>query len=277
MVADLLSRPAPTADHRIHYRGGDVQFGDLWLPAGLQHAAPVVVFLHGGWWKAEYGLEYGGHLCAALRREGFAVWSLEYRRVGQAGGGFPGTFEDVSDGFDYLAVLQRTYSLDLKRVVVMGHSAGGQLAYWLAGREHLPFIGELRRPSRALLPLRGAIGLAGAVDLRMVYDLAGEGKFAHDRTEIVNFMGAAPRELPARYRAGNPGELLPLNVAQVLIQGSEDDQIPPELPRLWAERGRRMGEKVQVEIVRGAKHMDVADPETKCWPVLLGAVRQLLG
>lgn len=277
MSADLLSRATPVADHRIHYRGGDVQFGDLWLPVVAAHAAPVVVFLHGGWWKAKYGLEYAGHLCAALKREGFAVWSLEYRRVGQAGGGWPGTFEDVADGFDYLSVLQRTYALDLKRIVVMGHSAGGHLAYWLAGREHLPFTGELLRPSRGMLPLRGAIGLAGAVDLRMVYDLAGDGEFAHDRTEIVNFMGAAPMELPARYRAGNPGELLPLNVTQVLIQGSDDDQIPPEVPRLWAERGRKMGEKVQVEIVRGAGHLDVADPETKCWPVVLGAVRQLLG
>ena len=277
MIADLLSRPAPVADHRIHYRGGDVQFGDLWLPAGAKGAAPVVVFLHGGWWKAKYGLEYGGHLCAALRREGFAVWSLEYRRVGHAGGGWPGTFEDVADGYDYLSVLKRSYALDLTRVVAMGHSAGGQLAYWLAGREHLPFTGDLRRSSRATIPLRGVIGLAGAVDLRMIYDLAGDGIFEHDRTEISNLMGGSPAAVAARYRAGNPGELLPLNVAQVLIQGSDDDQIPPEIPKLWAERGHKMGEKIRVEIVRGAKHLDVADPETKCWPVVLGAVRQLLG
>ena len=271
---DLLSRPAPTADHRIHYRSGELQFGDLWLPKGQ---SPVVVFVHGGWWKAEYGLEYAGHLCAALKREGIATWSLEYRRVGNARGGWPGTFEDVANGYDYLSTLGRSYPLDLKRIVVMGHSAGGHLAYWLAGREHLPFRGELVRPSRTSLPMRGAISLAGAVDLRMTVELAGEGKFAHDRTNVTNLMGGSPSEQPTRYRAGNPGELLPLNVPQVLIQGTEDDQIPGELPKLWAERGRKMGERVEVEMIAGAGHLDVADPDSKCWNTVLRTIKQMLG
>ena len=132
MLADLLDRTPPRADRRIHYRPGDFQFGDLWLPAGGAKR-PLVVFLHGGWWRAQYDLAYGGHLCAALRAEGLAVWSVEYRRVGDAGGGWPGTFQDVAAGFDFVANLAEQFPIERTRVVAAGHSAGGHLAFWLAG------------------------------------------------------------------------------------------------------------------------------------------------
>ncbi len=251
------------------------QFGDLWLPAGAAGAkAPVVVFLHGGWWRAEFGLEYGSHFCAALKREGIACWSLEYRRVGQAGGGWPGTFEDVAFGYGFLRILAGMYSLDPVRVVVAGHSAGGHLAFWLAGRKHLPESGPLRPPEK-MLPMRGVVGLAAVVDLRMTIDLA-EGIFATARHQVVDFMQATPAQAPERYRAGNPGELLPLNVPQVLLQGSVDGQIPPQLPERWTARGHRMGETVAFERIADADHFDVVDPESKAWPQVRDAIRRLL-
>ena len=234
------------------------------------------MFVHGGWWKAAYGLEYGGFLCAALKAAGIATWSIEYRRVGDAGGGWPGTFEDVAAGFDYLQVLAKSYPVDVSRVVVAGHSAGGHLAFWLAGRSHLAEKGALAG-LRKNVAMRGVVALAGAVDLRLTIDLAGWFTFAHDKLKVETLMGGSPAEHPDRYKAGNPGDLLPLNVPQFLLQGPEDDQIPPQLPVRWAERGRGMGERVSVEMIEGANHFDVVDPESKAWPRVMAALVKALG
>ena len=280
MSEEILARVPPPADHRIHYGPLPLQFGDLRLPqlAPARHA-PLVVFLHGGWWKAEYGLEYGGHLCAALKAAGIATWSVEYRRVGNPGGGWPGTFEDVAAGYDFLPALAARFPLDLTRVVVAGHSAGGHLAFWLAGRPHLPATGALaglHPTAQKTTPIRAAVALAGAVDLRLTIDLAGWFTFAHDKQEVVALMGGTPAAVPDRYRSGNPGDLLPLNIPQYMLQGTEDDQIPPQLPVRWAERGRQMGEHVTVEMIPGADHFDVVDPQSKAWPHVMAAINKAL-
>ena len=277
MSEDVLSRVPPPADRRLKYGPGELQFGDLRMPpVQAGHRAPLVMFVHGGWWKAAYGLEYGGHLCAALKAAGIATWSIEYRRVGDADGGWPGTFEDVAAGYDYLPALARSYPVDLSRVVVAGHSAGGHLAFWLAGRPHLPETGPLAG-LRKSMPMKGVVALAGAVDLRLTIDLAGWFTFSHDKHEVEDFMGGSPAEHPERYRAGNPGDLLPLNVPQWLLQGTEDDQIPPQLPARWADRGRQMGERVTVDMIPGADHFDVVDPESKAWPRVMAAIANALG
>ncbi len=276
MPDDLLTRPAPKADHRIPYGSGSLQFGDLFLPqlsAGTH--APVVMFVHGGWWKSEYGLEYGGHLCHALRLLGIAAWSIEYRRVGDEGGGWPGTFEDVAHGFDHLKTLAATYPLNLQKVAVAGHSAGGHLAFWLAGRPNIPEESPLHQPAPALA-MHGVVALAGAVDLRLTIDLAGYFTFAHDKREVLTFMGGSPTDYPERYRAGDPGELLPIATPQWLLQGTEDDQIPPDLPRRWAENGRRAGDRATVEMIPGADHFDLVDPQSAAWPRVLAALRAAL-
>ncbi|GAC1361082.1 MAG: alpha/beta hydrolase [Acidobacteriaceae bacterium] len=276
---DLLNRTHPVADHRISYGSGKDQFGDLWLPSH-PGPAPLLVFLHGGWWKSEYDLAYGGHLCSAIRAAGVAVWSIEYRRVGETGGGWPGTFQDVAAGYDFLPTLAQTYPLDLKRVVAAGHSAGGHLAFWLAGRHHVPAgspVGNTEtRNSPPLLPLKGVVALAGAVDLQLTIDLAGSATFAHDKLEVYRLMGGSPSEQPERYLAGDPGHLLPFNVPQHLLQGVEDDQIPPPLPKLWAAKARRMGDHVTLTLLPGADHSDVADPQSAAWPIVQSAILRML-
>lgn len=138
MWSDVLERMPPLTNYQIHYGAGSLQFGDPWLPELTdEQRVPVVVFVHGGQWKAQCGLEYGGHLCALLRTEGIATWSLEYRRVGHDGGGWPGTFQDVAASFNHLEELARSYPLDLTRVgghgsLLWGASgllAGGASAY----------------------------------------------------------------------------------------------------------------------------------------------------
>jgi acetyl esterase/lipase len=276
LAMDILSLPVLTADHRIPYGLNPSQFGDLWIPESKRHRPfPLVVFFHGGWWKSEYDLGYGGRLCAALKREGIATWSLEYRRVGATGGGWPMTFEDAADGFDFLETLAKTYPIDRSRILTMGHSAGGHLAFWIAGRHHIDRHSEVfrRQPE---LNLRGAISLAGAVDLRLTIDLSGNSIFAHDRDEVCALMGGWPKELPKRYKCGNPGDLLPFQARQILIQGTADDQIPPELPGRWAEMSRRLGSEATVKMIPSADHFDVVDPASAAWEVVIRQVKSLI-
>lgn len=273
---DILSRPPPPADHRIHYGADPLQFGDLRVPhAKPGERLPVVVFIHGGWWQSTYDLEYGGHLCAALKVLGVATWSLEYRRVGNPGGGWPGTMQDVAAGVDFLQTLATTYPLDLNRIVAMGHSAGGHLAFWLASRHHIPPSSPLHNP-QPTVALGGVIALAGAVDLRLVIDLGGVLHFTSGKPAVISLMDGLPSEVDDRYRAANPGDLLPLNVPQVLLQGSDDNQIPPTLPARWADNARRQGDQVTVTIIPHADHFDVVDPESKAWPIVTSAVYGLL-
>ena len=263
---NVLDRTPPKADHRLPYGSLPLQFGDLRLPA--LHAgqrAPLMVMVHGGWWQNAYDLTYFGFACEALRAAGVATWSLEYRRVGDEGGGWPGTMADVAAGFEHVAELAKTYPVDLSHVAAAGHSAGGQLAFWMAGRRHIPASSPLHTPQPKLTP-RAVVGLAGAVDLRLCVELGGMFRFTSAKPAAESLVGGSPEAVPDRYRAANPGDLLPLGVPQTLVQGSDDDQIPPELPKRWAEESRRQGDTVQVQILPGADHFDVVDPESKVWP-----------
>jgi acetyl esterase/lipase len=160
---DLLARPRPIADHRIAYGPGPQQFGDLWLPK-TPGPHRVVVLIHGGCWLADLpGLELMTYAADDLQRRGFAVWNIEYRRLGHAGGGYPGTFEDVAHGVDYLRTLAPTYGLDLHHLVLVGHSAGGHLALWDAARPRLPNTSALAGGDP--LPIAGVMTLAGIDDL----------------------------------------------------------------------------------------------------------------
>src|SRR5450432_188327 len=156
---DLLSSPVLKASKRIAYGSGPSQFGDLWLPHDQKLTSlPVVVFFHGGWWKSEYDLGYAGYVCSALKQQGIATWSVEYRRVGSTGGGWPTTFQDVAAASAFVPNLAKLHPLDLTRVITMGHSAGGHLAFWVAGRHHIDPHSEIYEP-RPRIPLRGTIAL----------------------------------------------------------------------------------------------------------------------
>lgn len=276
---DILDRTPPKADLRLPYGDLPLQFGDLWVPnfgrpvAGRRY--PLVVFVHGGWWMSAYDLGYAGFLCEAMRSLGIAVWSLEYRRVGDTGGGWPGTMQDVALGMDHVVKLADAYPLDTTRVIAAGHSAGGHLAFWLAARHHIPHTSPLAK-TQPNLTLKGVVALAGAVDLRLTLDLGGFFSFTHGGPAVKALMGGTPGDVPDRYAAADPGELLPLGIPQVLVQGSEDDQIPPTLPMRWADAARRQGDPVDVQIIPGASHFDVVDPESRAWPSSRDAMLKLL-
>ena len=240
---DILSRPVLTADHRIHYDAGPWQFGDLWIPQTRGRSLlPLVVFYHGGWWKSEYDLGYAGYLCAALKKEGIASWSVEYRRVGETGGAWPATFQDAAAGFDFVATLARSYPLDLSRVITMGHSAGGHLAFWVAGRHHIDAHSEIYQP-RPQVPLHGAVSLAGAVDLRLTIDLSGYFTFAHDKDEVYDLMGGVRRICRIGIRRAIPETSCPSRCLSSLSRGRRTIRFPLSChragPRCRADSGIR--------------------------------------
>jgi acetyl esterase/lipase len=263
----MLETAAPSADARVPYGDATHQFGDLRLPRG-EGPHPVVVVVHGGFWRARYDLEHVGHLCADLTSRGYATWSLEYRRVGHPGGGWTGTFEDVALGTDYLRTLATRHPLDLGRVVVLGHSAGGHLALWLAGRGRLQPGQPLHTP-RPLEP-RGAVSLAGVVDLERAHALRlGDGI-------VESFLGGTPEQVPERYRLTSPAALLPLGVKQVLVHGAEDTIVPLTLSTGYHARATRLGDCVRLVSLPGAEHFEVIDPRAKEWPRVVEAVASLL-
>ena len=259
------SPPGPVA--RVPYGPGAHHFGELRLPSGPR-PHPVVVAIHGGFWRAKYDLVHLGHLCAALTAEGFVTWSLEFRRIGHDGGAFPGTLEDVARGVDFLRVLESRGDLDLSRVVFLGHSAGGQLALWAGARHRLPATDPLR--GTAPLRPRGVVALAAVSDLARAHALG-----LSDRA-VESFLGGSPETVPERYRAASPSELQPLGVPQVLIHGTDDDTVPVAMSEEFTERGRSLGDDVRQITLAGAGHFEAVDPRSAEWPLVVQAVRSLV-
>ena len=267
MSRDILELPPPPADERLVCGPSASQFGDLRLPGGAG-PHPVVVLVHGGYWRDRYSLEHLGHLAAALTAAGLATWSLEYRRLGQPGGGWPGTFLDVARGADALRELAAGRRLDPDRVIAMGHSAGGHLAVWLAARRRIPPGDPLAATDP--LPLRGVVSLAGVADLRRGWELR-----LSDGV-VEQLLGGTPEQVPQRYLAGSPFELLPLGLPQILIHGTEDDAVPFAISRRYLEAARAAGDPAELIPLPGAGHFEAIDPRSAAWPTVLDAARRLL-
>ncbi len=260
-TADALARPRPEADARLPYAAHPSCFGELRLPPGAG-PFPVVVLVHGGCWLAEYDLGYVAGLAAALTAAGHATWSIEYRRVGEAGGGWPGTFADVAAAADHVRGLAGSYPLDRQRVVAVGHSAGGHLALWLAARHVLPPDDPLRGPDP--LPLAGVIGLAAIPDLAAYAAPEGCGSVVPD------LLGGAPAAHPERLRRASPAALLPLGVPQVLLAGGRDTIVPPVHARDYAAAGE--ADAITVVEVPDAGHFELVVPEGRPWRELQQAL-----
>lgn len=253
----VLDTPPPPPDARIPYGPDPLQFGELRLPAG-PGPHPLTIALHGGFWRAKYDLTHLGHACEALRHAGFATFSLEYRRTGQPGGGFPGTLEDLVRAMDVLPALGPR-GVRTEGIAVFGHSAGGQLALWLAG--------ELKRRRGAHSPLTGVLSLAGVTDLVRASALRlGDGA-------VDAFLGGDPATHPEAYAAASPFARLPAGVPQHLLHGEADDTVPCALSRDYATRARALGDEVHFEALPGVGHFEPIDPRSVAWPHVVSTLR----
>jgi acetyl esterase/lipase len=251
MSDDILTLQPPPADARLAYGSDSNQFLDLRLPSSKEKSKPrypLIINIHGGYWRAKYNLDHAGHLCAALTAKGLATANLEYRRVGNEGGAWPGTFADIRSAYLFLVQNAQAHNLDSRRIVVMGHSAGGQLALCLAAHE----------PS-----LTRVVSLAGVVDLQRAYQL----HLSNDA--VVEFLRGTPSEVPDHYREADPMELSVCQARQWLIHGSADDVVPPAFSRDYIAAKQKLSgkekEDAQLLEIPGAGHFDLIDPRTHAW------------
>ena len=256
---------------RIAYAAEDsLQFGELLLPPG-KGPFPVAVVIHGGCWRARFGsVAAMAPLAYALAGEGVATWNIEYRRVGNPGGGWPGTFLDVAAATDYVAVLAAQHPIDRSRAIALGHSAGAHLALWAAARGKLAPTSPLFRASP--LPLLGVVALAGPADLRT---LQGADAVC-GRGTLEQLAGGTLEAVPDQYAQVSPAALLPLGVPQLLITGSADRLVPTRLLAPYESAAHRAGDRVVLSEVHGAGHRDLIVPDSEAWPVVREGVRELL-
>ena len=255
---DLLARPREVADLKIAYGADPRQFGALWLPKdGGPRPRPVVVLIHGGCWQADLpGLELMDYLAADLRDRGLAVWNLEYRRIGHDGGGYPGTFQDIARGIDHLRAFGREQHLDLTRVILVGHSAGGHLAAWAAARNRLPSQSPLRL-GPAVQP-RGVVSLAGINDLA-AFRATGPSRCGGPKT-IDDLVAGGNASSP--YSDTSPAELGAPNRMQWVMSGEMDPIVPAAFGSAYvgAVRGR-----TRAVTIPHAGHFELIDPESRAW------------
>jgi acetyl esterase/lipase len=265
-AGDVVAMESPAPEHVIRYGGDPLQFGHLRLPEG-EGPHPVVVFIHGGCWLSMFDIGHVGLLEEALTQEGYAVWSLEYRRVGDAGGGWPGTFQDVGAGADHLRVLADRFQLDLERVIVAGHSAGAQFALWIAARGRIPRESELwvEEP----LPVKGVLALAPAADLEGLHTAGVCGNV------IDGLMGGSPEAVPDRYAAASPMQLAPIGVPQTLVVGAHDSSWGPG-GQVYLESARGAGDdSVVLMEAPESGHFEMIVPSTSSWWVVTQALGDL--
>ena len=264
-----------SAEHApvIHRYGADAaQFGELWLPDGP--SLGTVVVIHGGFWRARYDLSLGRPLAADLAGRGYAAWNLEYRRA-LAGGGWPETFEDVAAGIDLLATLP----VDTSRVVAVGHSAGGHLAAWAAGRGKLPPgapgapVGGDPSPAdgsgRAFVAVTGVVSQAGVLALA---DCAREHVGG---TAALDLMGGSPDELPEEYRLADPIAAVPLGVPVLCLHSRGDGNVPYSYGERYVAAATAAGGQATLTETHG-DHFTLVDPTSADWAAAIAALPVLL-
>lgn len=248
MAAYRQSRAAAsTPTLRARYGPDDLRSGELRLPAG-RGPFPVAVIIHGGCWRNDYDTLAGlSGLATALTGRGIATWTIEYRRLGDAGAGWPGTFQDVAAGVDHLTVLAKRQPLDLSRVTIVGHSSGAHLALWAASRRRLGPAWRPRIKPASVVAIDGPAALAPFV---------GIDEQQCGAPVITRLMGGSPAARATEYRLASPAEHLPLGMRQLLVQGAFTPLVAP-----YVAAARQAGDPVEV-LQAGEQHFDVVTPGT---------------
>lgn len=245
------------------------QVASLYLPSrrvGDGENVPVVVLIHGGFWRPYYSKVLMAGLARSVVAHGWAAWNVEYRRLGRigGGGGYPETFDDVAAATDHLATIG---GLDLNRVVACGHSAGGHLALWLAARQKLP-VGAPGTPVR--VPVSAVVTLAALSNLG---DIDPAGRSA-ERT--IRFLGGTAASEPQRWEIATPGAYLPLGVAQVLVHGLDDRAVPPAWSENYVRRAVEAGDPAVYVPVAGVGHQSILRSTGAGWRAALVHLARLL-
>jgi acetyl esterase/lipase len=252
---DLMARPLPKATAQIAYGPDPLQIAEVWRPDG-KGPFPTVLMIHGGCWRSGLAnLHIMDYAAEDLRRRGVAVWNIEYRGVDRPGGGYPGTFQDVNAAADALVAHGRDFGLRTDKIVVLGHSAGGHLALWLAARPILPRNSPLRDNRR--LSIAWAVSLGGLPDLATATEGCGE------KTVAMLLAGANASDPLADT---SPASLLPGPAPRMLIHGARDDTSPPKQGKAYVAKARAARDiRAWSYAVPGDGHVEEIAPGSRTW------------
>jgi acetyl esterase/lipase len=265
---DLTARPREKPDATIAYGADNMQKIDLWLPKGAG-PHPVVLMVHGGCWQTSIAdRSIMDWIAGDLRGDGIAVWNIDYRGVDRTGGGYPGTFIDAAKAADELVANAAKYNLDLDRVVAVGHSAGGHLALWLAGRAKLPKSSALYTATP--LKIAHVVSLGGLPDLEATATSPDNGC----GTAVVNKLVGTDRAEP--YADTSVPHLFPLGLPQTLVNGREDRIIPYRMATDYVKRASGAGDVANLLTVPHTGHVELVTPGTAAWTETKRIVRQAL-
>jgi acetyl esterase/lipase len=262
---DILSAPPVAADQRLRYGPESEQFADLYFAPDKTHA-PLAINIHGGYWRARYSLAHAGPFCAALAARGINTANIEYRRVGSVWPGsptreppadpsWPRTFEDVRNAYLYLLQSAADWGIRSAPAVIVGHSAGGQLALCLAAHEK---------------SVRNCVSLAGALDLRRAFEL----HLSNDA--VIEFLGGTPTQVPEHYREASPMELTIATARQVIVHGLADEVVPVAISRDYSAAKRKRDEQAEFVPIPHAGHFDLIDPRSTAFATVADAVLRLV-
>lgn len=270
---ELLARPRAKPTEIVKYGAAAHQFGELWLPGG-QGPFRTVVLIHGGCWLAELpGTELMAYMAADLQAHGYAVWSIDYRRIGEAGGGYPGTFQDTARAIDKLRELAPGHGLDLSHLVAVGHSAGGQLALWAAARSKI--VKESAIGSVDPVAIHGVVSLAGIDDLKAYRQ---DGPQACGGADTIDaLIGATLRAGGNPYLDTSPAALLPIGVPQAVVSGALDPIVPAKFGLDYAMAAASAGDQVREMTVQDAGHFELIDPTSAGWAKIRTEIDVLSG
>ena len=270
-AADVDALPIRNPGQRISYGNDSLQFGDLRLPAGLG-PFPVVVVIHGGCWYSPYAdVRNSAPMAEALANAGMATWNVEYRRYDQPGGGWPGTFRDVSQAANFVRELAKRFPLDTTRIVAVGHSAGGQLALWLTTRSKLATGSELRVGSP--VQITGVVSIGGIPDLREYYERE---RKSCGNPAVESLLGGAPMTIPERVQEASPIERLPLGAPTVLVHGALDAIANEESMKSYLKAARWSGDSVELVTIPGEGHFESIMPLRRGGQAVIDATKRLI-
>ncbi|MEN2739988.1 alpha/beta hydrolase [Microbacterium sp. X-17] len=266
--------PTRRVDYRLAYGPDAAQFGDLWIPRDTTpgpNGYPVAIVVHGGLWTSEWTHEHCDRMAEALSDAGFATWNLEFRKLGNTGGGFPGTFEDIATAVDHVRELAKDFPLDLSKVVVVGHSSGAHLAAWIGARHNLPADSPLYRADP--LPISGVVELAPVTDLQLLYDILRE-DWPVIQESLYTLSGADSDEgFAAMLPQISPAHMGPAGVPRTMVIG-EDDPTPVDIVRGLAQQAEEAGDTVTLVVFASANHFDLGDPGTELWDSIVDRVKE---
>jgi acetyl esterase/lipase len=270
-LQDYLALAGPAPTRHVAYGAAPSQFAELFQPAG-DGPFPVAVIIHGGCWTKEFGgITQMRNMAGDLAGQGIAVWNVEYRRYDEEGGGYPGMYHDIATAIDRLRLLAPEHKLDLSRLVLVGHSAGGHLAQWAAARARLPRSSPLYVADP--LPVPVVISLGGLADLRNEQALI---KSSCDR-DLAQLAGVASDARPDIFSDTSPAEMLPVGVRTVLIHGELDTISPLRVGQDYARRAQEAGDAAEVVALPGGSHYDEVAASSPSWHIVSAHIRKALG